>query len=171
MGIEAVARRYVKLRNRYRPRRIRAVFLLESPPVSGKYFYEERGRTSEPLFRAMMGLLDLAPASKPEGLRQFQNAGYLLVDAVYYPVNGMSYSLRDATISRNVPNLVRDLRQLGIGRLTPLVLVKTNVYRLLNRPIVAHGFNVLNGGTPIPFPSHGWQKKFHVRARRFLVIT
>lgn len=163
-----LVRHYVQLRDRYQPRRIRAIFVLESPPVSGKYFYEAQGSTGEPLFRAMMQLLGIKPLSKLEGLRAFQRAGYILIDAIYQPVNKMNYGKRNAKIVRNVPNLVRDLRRVGANRRTPILLVKTNVCKLLGKPLMVYGFNVLNRGVAIPFPSHGWQGRFSSLARQLL---
>jgi hypothetical protein len=48
--------RYHKLRKKYLPDRIKLIFLLESPPASGDYFYDPAGRTTEQLFSAMMKL-------------------------------------------------------------------------------------------------------------------
>jgi len=48
---------YLRFRNKYHPTNIKTVFILESPPASGKYFYDESGNVSEPLFKAMMKLL------------------------------------------------------------------------------------------------------------------
>ena len=47
----------------------------ESPPASGKYFYDPEGRITEPLFAALMCQLSASPKSKEEGLRQFQRTG------------------------------------------------------------------------------------------------
>ena len=44
------------------------VFVLESPPKSGLYFYKP-GAVSEPLFSAMMkDVLEIKPQTKEEGL-------------------------------------------------------------------------------------------------------
>jgi len=48
---------YLPLRNKYRPKKIKLLILAESPPVSGKYFYDETGKTSEPLFSALMKII------------------------------------------------------------------------------------------------------------------
>jgi len=39
---------YLKLRNKYLPENLRIIFIAESPPASGRYFYDETGSTSEP---------------------------------------------------------------------------------------------------------------------------
>lgn len=56
----------------YKPIIVRVLFVLESPPSSGLYFYENTGKVTEPLFSAMMNLLEYKPKSKEEGLKKFQ---------------------------------------------------------------------------------------------------
>lgn len=63
---------YLNFRNRFIPLNTKIIFVLESPPASGKYFYNPDGKTSEPLFRAMMkDVLGITPSSKEEGLKEF----------------------------------------------------------------------------------------------------
>jgi len=45
---------YMRFRERFLPAHRRIIFVLESPPKSGLYFYKPEGLTSEPLFSAMM---------------------------------------------------------------------------------------------------------------------
>lgn len=52
--------RYHNLRKKPSP--LKLVFILESPPVSGKYFYDPTGKTTEPLFAAMMKVIRENPA-------------------------------------------------------------------------------------------------------------
>jgi hypothetical protein len=44
---------YLRLRRRYKPKRIKLIIVAESPPASGRYFYDPRGRVTEPLFAAL----------------------------------------------------------------------------------------------------------------------
>lgn len=86
---------YLQLRNRYRPTQIKTVFVLESPPASGKYFYDKSGLISEPLFSAMMELLNFKAKTKHDGLEYFADTGHFLVDATYEPVNELKEKTRD----------------------------------------------------------------------------
>jgi hypothetical protein len=80
--------KYADLRGRYTPEHPKIIFVLESPPVSGKYFYDPDGFTTEPLFSGMMkDVLELSPKTKHEGLIGFTAHDYLLLDATYTPVN------------------------------------------------------------------------------------
>ena len=160
---------YLDLRSRFETRTSR---LSSSPSSSGLglYFYNLDGRTSEPLFSALMELLGVKPKTKLEGLREFQKRGRALVDATYELVNGLTGRGRDLVIDRDYPELRDDLRQLLAARWStvPLVLIKANVCMLVEPKLKADGFNVLNNGRNIPFPSHGWRCKFD---RLFREIT
>ena len=52
---------YLELRNKFLPKSLETVFILESPPISGLYFYDTSGSTGEPLFTAMMNLFNQKP--------------------------------------------------------------------------------------------------------------
>jgi hypothetical protein len=77
-------------------------------------------------------------------------------------VNGLTRRGRDLVIDRDYPELRNDLRQLPADRWSkvPLVLIKANVCRFVEPKLKADGFNVLNKGRNIPFPSHGWTREF-----------
>jgi hypothetical protein len=151
---------YLALRRRYEPRSVKLVIIAESPPDSELYIYNPTGRVTEPLFAALMKQLRLSPKTKDEGLRALQENGWVLVDATYEPVNGPA-SGRDTVIERDYALLRKDLAALTPDRSTPLILIKSNVRRILEPKLVAEGFNVLNRGQAVYFPSHSWQPMFH----------
>jgi len=161
-------RHYVDLREPYRPRELRHIFVLESPPCSGKYFYDENGGTGEPLFLAMMKMMGRAPNDKREGLLWFKDCGYLLMDATYQPVNkGVSDGRRSQMILDDFNALVEDLLVVNPGQTAPLILVKANSCRWLAPRLVQAGFNVLNNGAVVPFPASGQQNAFHRELAKF----
>jgi hypothetical protein len=87
---------YLRFRERYLPEHRKIIFVLESPPKSGKYFYNPEGLISEPLFSAMMkDVLEIKPTTKDEGLREFATRGFLLLDTTYTPVNHPHLSPRE----------------------------------------------------------------------------
>jgi hypothetical protein len=60
---------YLRFRERYLPEHTKIIFVLESPPKSGKYFYNPEGLISEPLFSAIMkDALEVEPSNKNDGL-------------------------------------------------------------------------------------------------------
>jgi len=162
---------YVKLRGRFTPSNPKIIFVLESPPASGLYFYNPDGKTSEPLFKAIMkDVLEIAPESKEVGLAEFAARGYLLIDATYKPVNDLDDREADAIIASDFPELVEDLGN-HAGPESGIVLVKANVFALLASKLQDTGFNVLNKGISIPFPGTGNQRKFRTAVRAVLGLT
>jgi hypothetical protein len=153
---------YLALRRRYEPEKVRLVIIAESPPASGKYFYNPEGTIGEPLFLALMKQLSSSPFTKEDGLREFQRNGWVLVDATYEPVNKFtSKSSRDKAIEQDYPLLRDDLASLMCDLSVPIILIKENVCRILSVKLLQDGFNVLNGDRVVYFPSSGQQNKFH----------
>jgi hypothetical protein len=153
---------YLKLRGQFEPTPARLAIVAESPPASGKYFYNPDGSTKEPLFSALMQQLAVSPTSKEGGLREFQRRGWVLVDATYEPVNADGVN-RDAVIVRDYELLREDLAALLRDRSTPVALLKANVCRLLEPRLLLDGFNVINRGRAVYFPSTGQQRKFQAQ--------
>lgn len=147
-------RHYKKHRGKYVPDRLKLIIVAESPPDSGLYFYDETGKASEPLFKEITRyFLGKEFPGKAEGLRAFADAGYLLVDATYTPVNNRKD--RDDVILQDYPKLRADLKQIMADRPIPVVLIKANVCEILEPLLVDDGFNVLNKGQRVYFPSTG----------------
>jgi hypothetical protein len=159
---------YLALRRKYEPPNVRLVIVAESPPASGRYFYNPTGRASEPLFAALMPHLQISPIDKETGLRAFQQRGWVLVDATYEPVNDLTtIAQRNRVIVRDYALLHDDLAALLVDRSTPLVLIKANVCRILEPKLTNDGFNVLNRGRAVYFPAAGQQNNFQ---RQFATI-
>ena len=156
---------YLDLRRVYAPKRTKLIFVCESPPASGKYFYDPNGKTTEPLFRAMMlDVLRINPAEKVEGLTAFMEAGLLLVDATYNRVNKRySKAERNSMILQDYRSLINDLQNIAPKRRSPLLLIKANVCRLLDARLTEDGFRALNKGRLVYFPSSGQQRKFRTQ--------
>lgn len=158
-------RDYIALRNKYLPKKLKAVFVLESPPQGHGYVYDSAGRTSEVLFRAFMKFIGFTPSNKEEGLRKLAELGYLLVNPIYIPINKLSDKEADAIILKNYQNFITDLETLKINKTTPIILVKSNILRLLEQPLLSDGYNVINRGLLIPFPLHYHIETFLKRLR------
>jgi hypothetical protein len=161
---------YLSLRHQFEPEHIQLIIIAESPPTSGLYFYDSRGRVSEPLFAALMRQLRYSPETKEDGLREFQRRGWLLVDATYEPVNTRD-SNRDKVIGDHYGCFVNDLKRLIADRFTPIILIKANVCRILGPKLEAEGFNVLNRGRIVYFPSTGRQREFEQQFAEILRST
>ncbi len=160
---------YLNLRNLYHPDELKHIFILESPPCSGLYFYDESRKKNEFLFNEMMKFLQFKEASnKKAGLEYFQKCGYLLVDATYQQINNeRNKKKRNDIILDDFSLLIEDLKTINPDKKIPLILVKANICRILEPRLKEKGFNVLNKGVGVPFPCCGWQKKFHEQIGRF----
>ena len=53
-------------------------------------------------------------------------------------------------------------------RRVKLILVKANICRMLEEPLKAVGFNVVNNGIIVPFPGSGHQKQFSAALKLIL---
>ena len=66
---------YLRLRREHQPQNIKLVIVAESPPASGKYFYDKTGSPKEPLFLALMLQLGISPTTKEIGLHELRRRG------------------------------------------------------------------------------------------------
>ena len=133
--------KYLSLRSKFQPKEMSLIIIAESPPASGKYFYNPAGSVKEPLFMALMQILELTPLTKEEGLREFQKRDWVLVDATYKPVNARGSADRDKITLRNYSILHNDLAALLPKRNVPIILIKENVCRLLEHKLTQDGLN------------------------------
>jgi len=161
---------YKEMRNKFMPKKIKAIFILESPPSNGGYFYNTNGKVSEILFRSFMEVLfNIKPNTKEAGLKQFSEEGFLLVNPIYTPINKIPDKKADEMILENYPNFVDDLKGIMKNNLkTPIILVKSNICKILEGKMLNNGFNVINKGAMIPFPMHYHFKDFSEKIKILL---
>jgi hypothetical protein len=161
---------YLDLREKFRPEKFRAIFVAESPPASGGYFYDPNGRVTEKLFSALMKAIGFKykEATKTDGLLEFQCRGLFLLDATYRPVNKLPPPDRNNQILEDYPKLLDDLRAIKGIESIPIILVKKDVCRLLEPKLDEDGFNVANQGQLLYFPSHSRERKFQTQLKAIL---
>jgi hypothetical protein len=123
---------------------VKLVVVAAYPPKPRLYFYDPSGPVKEPLFKAMMKAINFKPTTKEDGLREFQRRGWLLVDATYRPLDGLSEEAREKVILQSYPALLAELAKVLPDKSTP-ILVKANVRRVLGPRLTKAGFTVLNG--------------------------
>ena len=99
-----------RLRERYRPRRVRILFVGEAPPASGRFFYQ----ADSGLYRAVRDTFVAAfPAlRKSDFLKSFQLLGCYLVDLCGQPVDKITQPLRRRIRLAGETRLARRVRQL-----------------------------------------------------------
>jgi len=114
--------------------------------------------------------LSIKPPNKDAGLREMQRKGWVLVDATYEPIDKKFKKRdpkRDAVLLRDYYLLKEDILALSSGRKLPIILIKENVCRVLDAPLRADGFRVLNKGRKVYLPMNGNQPHFH---RQFVEV-
>lgn len=105
-----------RLRRRYRPRRVRLLFVGESPPASGRFFYQ----ADSGLYRAfrrtfVQAFPDLENA---DFLESFRDMGCYLVDLCGKPVDRLTPQKRRQACIDGEERLAQ-----MIGRLDPVIIV------------------------------------------------
>lgn len=121
-----------RLRRRYRPAHIRLLFVGESPPASGRFFYCRNSG----LYRAMRDAFRRIDSSVTDKtfLDIFQNSGCFLIDACADPVDRLDPSSRRAKCLTSEPALSRRIRRLDPGAVVILVkAIEENVRRAAAR--------------------------------------
>jgi len=151
---------YKKLRSKYLPEKIVVIFVLESPPASGKYFYNEDGKMNEILFMTMMKLINYKAKDKKDGLAEFKKKGFFIVDSTYQQVDSIKDDKeKNLIIIKDLPNLIKDLQEIaGKKKNIKLIPVKKNVCEIISGPVSSMGFKVIK--KTFPFPVSYQQKRF-----------
>jgi hypothetical protein len=130
-------------RYKFEPASVKLVVVAGYSPKPRLYFYDPSGPVTEPLFKAMMKAISYKPTTKEDGLREFQRRGWLLVDATYRPLDGLSEKARERVILQSYPALLAELAKVLPDKSTP-ILVKANIRRVLAGRLRNAGFAVLD---------------------------
>src|SRR2546427_2053656 len=103
-----------KLRYSYNPKSARLLFVPESPPSSGGFFYNGKTIGRDYLFAETMRALKLWPdykemekdIDKRALLKRFQSMGCFLIDTSLYAVDKMKGQERDRRLREQIPRLI-----------------------------------------------------------------
>ena len=167
-------RRFDKARRKYRPSKIRLLMIAESPPSSGGFFYFPKTIGKDHLFRETMKTIGLwsAKSPMPRGtdktpmLRNFQSMGFFLLDSSDYPVDKMPNHARMEAIKDQLPRLVEDVI---LADPANIVIIKSTIFGPVKSALEEAGFGPsLMNNQPIPFPSHGNQRRYRIMLKGLL---
>jgi hypothetical protein len=108
-----------RLRRQYRPAHVRLLFIGESPPASGRFFY----RKDSGLYRAMRDAFRAIDPSINDDtfLEMFQRSGCYLIDACAVPVDRLDARSRRAACLESESSLVRSIRHLDPAVIVTMV--------------------------------------------------
>lgn len=172
-GDEAVAW-YEEFRARYRPNRVRLLFVGESPPDprSGerRFFYSPKLASADNLYRGVATALygqeagfDLA--DKSGALARMQRDGVWLIDATETPINGKPTGERRRAIREGLGRLERQCKEIdpSVG----VLICHTVVFREAATRLRTAGVRVLHDA-PLPFPLGNHRARFVDETREAL---
>jgi hypothetical protein len=99
-----------RLRQTFRPRNVRILFVGESPPASGRFFY----RADSGLYRAIREafLKSFPNLRQADFLKSFRNLGCYLLDLCARPVDHLPPNVRRKLCRANEPRLAKSIRSL-----------------------------------------------------------
>ncbi len=123
-----------RLRRSFRPAALRILFVGESPPASGKFFY----RRDSGLYRAMRAAFQAADPSIDEEhfLETFRACGCYLVDLCPEPVDKLERAMRAAMCRESEALLANTIRRLQPETIATLVRsIEGNVARSIARTV------------------------------------
>ena len=170
---------YIEAREKYNPTRIglpiEVLWIAESPPVAGGYFYFEKPSGKGHFFRETMKALGWwdeklwmqSGLDKKSFLRKFQESGFFLLDLSDNPVNGLSRSERKKALQDSLPGLLKEVTRLAPKR---ILIIKRNVFDIACASLSELEYTVLNK-KPIPFPSNHWQAEYRRLVRYYIPVT
>ena len=135
------------LRANYRPDNIRVLFIGESPPASGKFFYRENST----LYYATKEAFN-NPSSF---LIKFQNWGFFLDDLVPFPINRLDDLKRKAERLGHQDELAaRLIKFQPLAVVTVMKGIKSHV----DTAIELAGLSVINYALPFP-----WSEQYRIQ--------
>lgn len=151
------------LRHQFRPPKVRVLFVGESPPASGRFFYSRNSG----LYRAMRQLFQAADPSITDDsfLRRFEECGFYLIDLCGEPVDKLEPEARRAAHVA----AERSLRE-KLSRLEPEVIVSLarSIYPSVSRAAAAA--NQAASIIDVPYPGR-WIHHRRVFAAKLLPLV
>lgn len=147
------------LRARFRPFKVKVLFVGESAPAGGDFFYKGTGQ----VYREFQRVLSPTIGATPSFLGAFMAAGMYLDDLVLEPVNWLSRSERTAMHTNNVASLAS-----RISEYQPLAVIAfmKAIRRPVEEAVTASGCG--SSAHTVSFPGNGRQAEFRAELAAIL---
>jgi hypothetical protein len=140
------------IRKRFRPERITTLFVGESAPHSGDFFY--RGNSA--MLAHMRSAVELAFGKSDDFLRTFQAYGWYLDDLILEPVNHLPQPERIGKLLGAQKGMVDRIK---CYKPEAIVSVLKRIEPFVNAAAMEAGSDAPRYG--VPFPGQGHQPHFH----------
>jgi hypothetical protein len=157
------------LSRKYKPDKVKVLWILESPPLSEppRYFYRPELTQYDGLFREMMKVLGI-PVSNPkdESLRQFAGLGYFLIDSMKCPADKSNAHLKPTMISNCSTILSQEIIEINPDS---IIIVKADIYDTVYDTVASVNMadRVLNMKA-VPYPGSGNQARFRAEVEKLI---
>jgi hypothetical protein len=148
-----------QLRASFRPSKVKVLFVGESAPAGGDFFYRGTGQVHREFQRVLSPII----GTNPSFLGAFMAAGMYLDDLVLEPVNWLSRSERKAMHANNVASLagrVSEYRPLAV-----IAFMKA-IRKPVEDAVTASGCDC--AVHTVPFPGNGRQGEFRTEMAAIL---
>ncbi len=133
------------LRERYRPAQVNLLFVGESPPASGRFFYQ----ADSGLYRAFLSAFTVAfPCIRSASfLDSFQALGCYLVDLCRSPVDDLDPGERKRICAEGEDRLAKTIQFL---QPKTIITVVRSIFTNVERSVQSAGWTGLHVGLPYP---------------------
>jgi hypothetical protein len=149
--------RLEELRNSFLPDRITTLFLGESAPRSGKFFYAQ----NTGLYRAMKSIFPW----EGDFLSEFKTRGFYFDDLSLIPVNGMGRKDRKKQCEESVASLATRLREYSPAT---IVIIGRSIDKLIRRAIHDSGLDVPIYCTTYPGRYQKLREQFEIEMTKII---
>ena len=158
---------YSEAAGKYRPKKVRILFIQESPPyATDRHFYFLDVKAHDGFWLHIMRFLyssdgfseDTAAerARKDHWLKRFQKDGYWTIDSMHESISKGEHEERVEIIAKHAAERVAEVKAIKPEQ---IVLVKKSVFEALNEPLRAAGLPVVNE-VAVPYPGRGQEGRF-----------
>ena len=145
-----------ELRQRYKPHKVSVLFVGESPPAKGTFFYKGDSNLAQYTQEAFSEVFGAAFESPESFLEQFRLLGCYLEDLCLTPVNHLSRGERRREQERWIGSLAERIGSLSVKT---IVVVMCGIVPYVERAVEQAGLkNVLRYS--VPFPAMGHQHQY-----------
>jgi hypothetical protein len=147
------------IRVKFRPKQIKTLFVGESAPNSGKFFYLGDSNMRLYMEKALKGSFK----ESHDFLSAFKNHGWYLDDLVLTPINQLTPKERKAKCEAAQAKLA-----LRIAEYRPeaIVCLLSRIDKFVRAAAIASGSDA--SFYSVPFPGMGHQKRFHAKIKKIL---
>jgi hypothetical protein len=143
-----------EIRETFMPMRVCVLFVAESPPASGKFFYVNSGMTTF-TSRAFEKARGISFCSADDFLEYFKDSGCYLVDLTETPVNKLKGTIREENLVLGVNSLAERIK---LMRPEVVVCVLKKIEKHVEKAVIQSGVSLTTYITP--FPGNGHQNKY-----------